>query len=280
VDRRFAYYPGCALHGSSREYDLATREVCRALGIELEELQGWICCGASSAHHLDTVLAVALPSHELKQAAEKDLPLLAPCALCFSRLRFALKGLEDPALRSRVEEVVGRIPAPPPVYHLLEVLAAADIPVERPLQFRAVCYYGCLLTRPPEIARMDDPENPMLMDRILNALGAEVIPWGFKTECCGAGLPLALPGLVYHLSRRILRQARDCGAEAIVVACPMCHSNLDLYQEEISRQYGEDLRLPVIYISQAVGLALNLPPERLGLDRHMADTRPLIKGRN
>jgi len=271
VAKSFTYYPGCALHSSAKEYDVSVRLVCQALGIELKEID-WICCGASSAHTISPLLSIALPAFGLKQAEGRGLPLLAPCALCFSRLKFAAQELARE--RTKVENALGeKFGKIPPVHHLLQVLAQEDIPVKKPLSgLRVACYYGCLLVRPSGVVQFDDVENPTMMDNLVSSLGAEAIPWAFKTECCGAGMSLPLPDMVQQLCYRILSQAKEEGSEVIVVACPMCHSNLDLYQR------GRD-SMPILYLSQLVGLALGFSPRQLLMDKHFVSPLPLLRGK-
>jgi heterodisulfide reductase subunit B len=131
------------------------------------------------------------------------------------------------------------------------------------------CYYGCLLVRPPKVVAFDRPEDPMSMDRMMTAAGAEAIAWNFKTECCGAAFSVTRTDLVARMSGRIVADASRRGAEAIVVACPMCQSNLDMRRPEINERLGQDNQVPVIFITQAIGLALGLAPTALGLQRHM-----------
>ena len=189
MNRAFAYFPGCSLKGSAREYDESTRLVCRALGIELREVPDWVCCGASSAHVENTLLATALSAHALVRASRMGLPLMSPCAMCFARFRQAALDLKDEALRQQVAQALEEeIKEIPPVVHLLQALEGLHIPVRQPLHgLKVACYYGCLLVRPVKVTGLDDPENPTVMDRMVTGLGAEAVPWAFKTECCGAG---------------------------------------------------------------------------------------------
>jgi heterodisulfide reductase subunit B len=148
----------------------------------------------------------------------------------------------------------------------LDKLKAA---VKEPLKsITAACYYGCLLTRPPAVVRFDDFEQPTSMEAVLAALGAKTVDWNSKTECCGAGMTMASEETVLDLSHRILSDAAQHGANCIVVACPMCHVNLDMKQAAIEQRYEEKLGLVVYYLSDLVGLALGLSPEQVGVNRH------------
>lgn len=268
---RVAYYPGCALEGSSREYDVSTRRVFQALGVELRDIPDWVCCGASSIHGRSVETAVGLPAHALKAASRMGLPLMAPCAMCFSRFRLAALELAHPETRASIEAALGEeIGELPQIVHPIQLLA--DIPPQARVQLdmKVACYYGCLLVRPPS-AGIDDQENPTIMDRVVAGWGATPVPWAFKTECCGAGMSLAHPAAVRRLSSLVLAQARQAGAEVVVVACPMCHANLDMYTDEKD--------IPVVYITQLVGLALGMTPEELMLDKHFISPLPLLRAK-
>jgi heterodisulfide reductase subunit B len=268
-----AYYPGCALHASAREYDISTRAVAGALGLELREIAGWRCCGATAAHQLSPQLATDLPLANLALAARDGYTTVtAPCAACFSRLRHAQ--VDAPELA----------PAGLQVQHLLATLLeggtdAIGRRVTRPLRgLRVACYYGCLLTRPPAVTGAAHPENPMEMERLIEALGGEPVAWSHKTECCGAGLALVQPDLVVRLTGRILADAQAAGAEALVVACPLCQHNLDARQEEAARA-AKLSPMPVFFFTQVMALAFGLDERAMGLDRLLVDPHPLLRMR-
>ena len=281
--RAFSYFPGCSLHSMAAEYDAANRLVARALDIELRELSDWTCCGASSAHATNKLLGYALPARNLGLAADTGLPLAVPCPSCYARLKSTAHDLGDGALRTSVEGVVGRsLAGETSVLPILATLQPEDVAAatRRPLAgLRVACYYGCLFVRPGAVTQFDDEENPQTMDRLLTAAGAETIDWAFKTECCGAAMGVPRPEVVRRLAGRILAAAKRQGADCIAVACPLCQSNLDQRQGEISRALGEEVRLPVIYFSQLLGLALGLPSAQLLFQRHLTDPRPLLRAK-
>lgn len=267
-----AYYPGCALHASAREYDLSARAVAAALGLRLQEIEGWRCCGATAAHQWSHRLAVELPLANLALAARGGFSTVtAPCVACFSRLRHAQS------------EAADRIPAGLRVQHLLHTLleggtAAIRSRVRRPLRgLRVACYYGCLLTRPPAVTGAAHPENPTEMEELVEALGAEAVSWSHKTECCGAAHALVRPDLVVDLVGRILADAQAAGAEALAVACPLCQHNLDVRQEEAGRA-AELSAMPVFFFTQLMALAFGLEGQA-ALDRLLVDPRPLLQMR-
>lgn len=274
----YGYYPGCALHGSSLEYDLSVREVCWGLGLELRELDDWNCCGASPAHWMGEELSLALCQRNINRAADAGLEVvMAPCAACYNRFRIALHTLQqDEGKRERVKEALGREPElGVRVVHLVELLHREIAPDFKPLKplsgLKVACYYGCLLLRPALVTSEPDPENPTQMEEVASRTGAEAIEWPQKTCCCGASAGVTDPSWTKELVSRIVGGAKRRGADLIVAACPLCQVNLDTRQG--------DLGVPVIYISQLVGLAMGKAPSDLGLDRHMVDPRPVLEAK-
>lgn len=274
---RIGYYPGCALHGSSNDYEQSVRACLKRLGVELHELDDWICCGATAAHSLNAKLATALPARNLAIAERDDLDdLLAPCPMCSMELIKAARSLSGrPSVQrdmSRIVEldVTGRTE----VLNLIQVFQRIGLErvkeaVTAPLgDVRAACYYGCLLLRPPQTLRFDDCERPASMEHVIEALGAQPVEWNFRTECCGAGMTMCNEETVLDLSHRILSDAAAHGANCIVVACPMCHVNLDMKQADIDRRHRVRHDMTVYYLSDLVGLAMGLDERDLGIDRH------------
>ena len=275
-----AYYPGCSLHGTSSELDRSFRASMTALGVELAEIPGWECCGNTAAHSASRLLATALPANELVKV-RRDMALESialPCAACFSRFAWSRHEIDnDPQLRREVELVVGRsVPTDATLLNLVDVyhdavgldrLAAHCV---RPLAgLRTAAYYGCLLTRPPKVTLAEDPEYPDHMDKVLTVLGARPVQWNYKTDCCGASLALCEADIVIELVRRIVADARDCGAEVIVTACPLCQVNLDSRQRDLRARQADWRPLPVVFLSQLVGHVVGVRDKDLGWNRHV-----------
>ncbi len=263
------FYPGCSMKGSAREYSESLLAVARALKRDLPEVPDWNCCGATAAHNLDPDLALALPARILAAAEKVGMEeVLVPCAACYSRLNVTRHELlEDDRL---APEDIGpgrsRLPRLGRVLNIIEWLAAIpdlESMFSSPSP-KVACYYGCLLVRPAAVVKFDRPEEPQSMDLLMKKLGAEPIDWAFKTECCGAGFSVSRTDLVAKLSGLILDDAVARGAEAVIVACPMCHLNLDMRRPHIEKRAGKKFHIPVIYITQAVGLAMGLKPKALG----------------
>jgi heterodisulfide reductase subunit B len=279
----YVFYPGCSLDSTAREYRLSTEAVARALGLDLPELSDWICCGSTSAHQSDPLLALALPAKNLLAASGKTMAVA--CAACYSRLKVANHRIANaPETRGQVASVLGAdYDGSTPVKHLLEIVrdeVGLDEIARRvrvPLTgLRVACYYGCLLVRPPDIMQFDDPENPTLLDQVVAAVGAEPLEWSHKTECCGANHSITKVEIVERLSHEILAMAHDSGADCIVTACPLCQLNLDMRQGDIEARFGDRLGLPVLYFTQLLGLALGLKPSELGLGSLIVDPMPML----
>ena len=281
---KYAYFPGCSLHSTASEYDRSTQAVCKELGIELEEIEDWNCCGATSAHSLDHTLSVALPLRNLAKAEAMGLDVIAPCAACFNRLKSADAAVKkDPELLRFMEEQAGiKYEGKVRVLSLLEAISklgdeAIKSHVKRELSgLKVACYYGCLLLRPPDVAQFDDPENPTSLDSIIGDTGAEPIEWPYRTECCGASLSISKSEVVVKLTHDILSMAKRAGANCIATACPLCQGNLDMRQEDVEGKYGEKFGLPIFYFTQLMGLAFGLWEGHLGLSRLMVDPDPVL----
>ncbi|OEU52508.1 MAG: disulfide reductase [Desulfobacterales bacterium C00003106] len=268
--RKVSYYPGCSLEGTARDYSESIHAVCRELGIDLEELEDWNCCGATAAHSIDHEASIELAGRNLTIAASKGQDLVVPCPLCFNRLKTAEKA------RSFYNQKTG-------ILDLADFMSRDDIldliesRVTRPLSgIKAVCYYGCMSSRPPGITDAAACENPTSMDRIMDRLGAEVIPWSYKTDCCGASHVIARQDIVLELVKRLYAKADAAGANCIVVSCQMCQANLDMYQEKICRKFETEYYLPIIYFTEMIGLAMAHRGVKTWFSRHFVEPDRLL----
>ncbi len=269
-------YPGCSLTGSSREYYESIVAISKALDIEIVEIPDWNCCGATAAHNLNKELSLSLPARNLALAEKEGLDtIIVPCAACYSRLSVVQHELhENPVLKARIKEILGMdYQGKSKILNVIQFIQqfGTDKIKEKlvnPLGFKVACYYGCLLVRPPKILNFDRPENPESMEAIMKSIGAEPIDWNYKTECCGAAMSVAKTSIVGKLSGQIVEDAAERGADAIIVACPMCHSNLDMRRPEIEKATGKKISIPVLYLSQAIGLSVGVNAKELGLFRH------------
>ena len=282
---KYAYFPGCSLSSSGYDYDLSFKFVARALGIDLVEVKDWVCCGASSAHATSHLLSVALPvlnlSHAEKDGFEK---LIAPCLACLSRFKAANLELEhDTNLKKQIHEVFDyKYQGKVNVYHPLEVFLEIGLEKIRErirkklIGLKVACYYGCVLTRPPKICQFDNVEDPQSMDSIVRTLGAQPIEWSFKTECCGVSMTLTRSDIVLKLSNDILREAKEAGANVIAVTCPLCQANLDGRQRQIEETYKTRYRIPILYITQLMGLAFGALPKEVGIQKLITSPQEVL----
>lgn len=285
---KYAYYPGCSLHATAADYQQSITAVFQKLAIELEEIDGWTCCGASAAHVFDPLLPLALPAKDLCKVERMGLEMLAPCAACYNRMRQASHRLrENQELRAKVNRVLGAdYQGRARVRHVSDVVvndygleAIGRLRQKDLAGLKAACYYGCLSARPPKIVGFDDPVDPSYLDRLIRALGGEAIEWPFKTECCGGSFSVSRKDVALKLTGDLLAEAKSRGAEAVVVDCPLCQLNLDFRQEEIEKRLATSLRLPVFYFTQLLGLGLGLGGEALALGKLNVDPFPLLEGK-
>ena len=282
---KYAYYPGCSLEGSGAEYAHASEAVLEALGVELEEIDDWVCCGATAAHATSHLLSIALPAISCAAAEKQSLDIMTCCTACHSRLKQTNQQVkDDPELQAQISEIIEEdYRGSSRVLHLTEVLArevgldAIKEKVRRPLKgLKVACYYGCLISRMPESLLGDKSEYPMLLDDLMGAVGAEPVDWPYKTECCGAALTLARQKTVIRLCADILQMAKENGADVMVVACPLCQANLDMYQSEAEKLRGERFGIPALYFVQLMGLAMGLDPKRICLNKAIVDPLPIL----
>ncbi len=270
------FYPGCSLKGSSREYNESVLALVHKFGIELKEINDWNCCGATAAHNLNKELSLALPARIIALAEQQGLDeILVPCAACYSRLASTLHELQEKdQLKSSISGIIGmELKASVKLINVIQfienyILPRLDGQVVKPFNHKVACYYGCLLVRPHKVLQFDREEDPQTMDAVMSKIGSTPLNWAFKTECCGAGLSVSRTDTVARLSGKIVMDAADRGAEAIIVACPMCHSNLDMRRADINKYNGIRSAIPVLYITQAIGMAVGIKHSELGLQRH------------
>ena len=274
------FYPGCSLKGSSREYAESVVALAGALDMPLQEIDDWNCCGASSAHAVDKDLALALPSRVLALAAAQGFDeLVVPCAACYNRLALSQHELsEKPALRDKIEQTIDLSLGQVRILNVLqwiEKYAPGKVKerLKTPFAKKVACYYGCLLVRPAQVLGFDRVEDPRTMDDLMAEAGATPVDWAFKTECCGGGMTIPATATIARLSADVLTDATSRGAEAVIVACPMCHANLDMRRREINKRLARPVDIPVLYITQALGLAVGLSPESLGVNRHFVPVK-------
>lgn len=286
---KLSYYPGCTLKNHAANFEASIHYSMKHLGVELEELDRWNCCGTVVSLAQDDVMRRLAPVRNLIRVREADASrVMTACAMCYNTLKRANDSVRaDPELRRRMNAFMydealsyeGDVE----VVHPLEVLREHQTDfrnvaarVVKPLAgLRVACYYGCLLVRPRSIA-FDNVENPVLLDELITALGGEAVDFSHKTECCGAYQTVDKPEIVADRTRQILDAARSQGAEAVAVSCPLCAFNLDQRQQVAHRLYHDFEGLPVVYFTQLMAIAFGCPEDVLKLDLHHHSPRPML----
>lgn len=277
---KYAFYPGCAGSTTAMEYNKSAVEVCAALGVELSELSDWSCCGASSAHSTNYTLSHALTARNLAIAEKEQLPMAAICPACFVRMKDTYRHVKEGTIpQSEISELIDKpYNASFDINHILDIIVnrvgldAVKKMVTKPLAgLRLVAYYGCYLVRPRELTGFDDTENPMLMDKLLSVLGADVLDWSGKVDCCGGSGSFTDKVMVRELTGKIADAAREVNADMIVAACGLCQANVE------SRQSGGKA-IPVVYFTELMGLAMGLNAGKW-FKKHLVNPLPVLKHR-
>ncbi len=288
---KYLYYPGCSLKGTSRGYEESVLAAFEALGVAVDELEDWNCCGATAYMAVDEMKAFALAARNLALAELQDgsehPTLIAPCSGCYLVLSKTQHYLQeysevsrmiDGALQAARLRYARTVHVRHPLDILINEIGVQEIArkVRQPLQgLKVASYYGCQIVRP--YAAFDDQVNPKTMDNLMQALGAETVDWPLKTRCCGGSLMGTLPEVGVPLSYILLKEALKRGADVVATACPLCQFNLECYQDKMSHQFKERIEIPVVYFTQLLGLALGVSERRLGMHRLLVPM-PTVRG--
>lgn len=283
--KEFAYFPGCSLEKMASSYHQSAMETSRKLGVTLKELEDWNCCGATTYSHVDELLAHTLSARNIAIAEKADLDMVAPCSACYKNTYFTNKYLqEDPDLADHInyalEEDDLSFSGKVRVKHLMDVFVE-DVGFEeikskvvKPLEgLRVAPYYGCQILRPRKNG--ENVENPDFFENLLLAVGAEPIDYALKAYCCGGSLILTSREAALNMCRNLLHNAADSGAVMIATVCPMCQINLECYQALVNQEFGTDFKMPIVYFTQLVGLALGITPKKLGIGKELISAASL-----
>lgn len=282
---QIGYYPGCSQEGTAKEYDKSLREILKVLDVDPTEIEDWSCCGATSAHVTSHKLSLALSARNLALAEKQGLKeIFAPCAACYNRLISSKNELQNHPeqkneIETIIEEKINNIPEVYNIVNFFQKIGKEKIAEKKKFDLKnlkAACYYGCLLVRPKDV-NADDSEQPNSMEEIVSATGAQAVDWNFKLECCGAAHSIARREIVLDLSKKILDDAKKHGANVVVVACPMCHTNLDMRQKNIISKFEGYKEIPVLYLSEIIGLSLGFDKKQLGIDKHFIEFNLPVK---
>ncbi len=289
---RYAFFPGCTLESAAGELKIATQKTCERLGIELEEIKGWACCGAAQIQDIDDFLGVAVNARNIALAEAQGFDkILTVCNTCTLMLRTAKKRLdEDAELRAKVNEALAEsgleYKGTCEITHYLWVLVQdyglekLREQVKRPLRGLTVAnFYGCHILMPPDVMGFENSRNPQSMEMLAEALGAENADFEQRLACCGFHS-------IYPAEREALLSngvscltAKDAGADCLVTPCPLCHMALDMWQADAQKKYAADITMPTLHVPQLVGLALGFSPKEMAINRHMVGAVKMLEQR-
>ena len=289
---RYLYYPGCSMDSSAKSYRESLEAISGLLDLDLAEIDDWNCCGATEYLGISRTPAYALIARNLALAekhANGSRTLVAPCSACFLNLSKADHAMsETPWFGDRVNEALaagglhydaGSLK----IRHLLDVIVhevgldAVRAKVTRPLKgLKLAPYMGCMVPRPDYDGRWENHEYPREFDRLLAALGAEVVDFPLKTDCCGGHMAQISPPTAFEMIRRLVDTATRAGADMMVALCPMCQMNIDLFQREMNGFFQTDYQMPIVFFTQVIGIAFGMDPEAVGFGREIVDARPAL----
>lgn len=285
--REYLYYPGCSLHSSGKSYDESSRAVAAALGAKFVELEDWNCCGATAYMGIKELTAFTISARNLALAEQKSGEIVAPCSGCYVGLNKTNNYLKEfPEVQNKVNAALSEgeltYNGTVKVRHLLDVFTR-DIGTEKVKQFvvkpltglKVGCYYGCQIVRPRN--EIDDPECPVTMEALMKACGATPLDFAMKAFCCGGALMGTEEQIGLRLIKNLLHSASRSGIKILVTPCPLCQMNLDAYQDRASKKYKMDIKIPVLYFTQLIGLALGIEPKKLGIGREIVSATEVLK---
>jgi succinate dehydrogenase / fumarate reductase cytochrome b subunit len=288
---RVAYYKGCLASLSAKELDTSTQALAPKVGLELVELESVTCCGAGDIHEAEPDYYLHLNARILAHAEAVGCDtLLTICNVCTLNLRQANWQLKnDEALRTRVSENLQRVGVPPysgavEVRHLLWEIAEGEgyellkQAAHRGLKgLKIAPFYGCQILRPSKLLGYDDPDRPTSLERIIEACGGEAIDYPAKIKCCGFPIIQAREETALGELIQPIEQAKDAGADAMVTPCPLCHLSLDAWQSKLKAATGKDFRMPILHLSQLVGVAAGFQEAELKFKRHVVSVEPMLE---
>jgi len=286
---KISYYPGCTLKNHAKNFEDSTICSLKTIGVEVEELDRWNCCGTVFSLTTDDLIHHIAPIRNLIRVKEANYDkVMTVCAMCYNTLKRANERVKsDPdsleILNNFMDREEIKYEGDVKIFHLLEFLKN-EITFEniakqivKPLKkLKIASYYGCLLVRPKEIG-FDDMENPTILEDLMTVLGADSIDFPYKTECCGAYQTVNNPGIVAERTYHILSSAQDQGAEIVVVSCPLCAFNLDQRQKVTAEKYPTFKNIPVLYFTQPLAISLGCPEETLRFDLNFIDPQPVLR---
>jgi len=272
-----SYYPGCTAHSTAIEYEKSIEAVLKILGISIKEIEDWNCCGSGPAKNISEDLVINLSARNIKIAEQIGKDLLVPCAGCFNSLKKSEYALKDNNKKSEIEDILNfKFQGNINIQYILDLFLDLGIEkikenVKKELSnIKAVCYYGCAILRPSEVVEFDNPENPTSIDKLMEAIGVEVLKWPCKVDCCGGDAALTNPDLAKKLIGKLVDYAKEAGANCIVTSCGLCQANIDTKQDNSDP-------LPVLYFTELIGEAFQVPESKDWWKKHIIDPSNLFK---
>ncbi len=284
--KKFAYFPGCSLEKIALSYNNSSVETSKILGVELQELEDWNCCGATTYFHVDQLLAYTLTARNLAMAEKEGLDLVAPCSACYKNAYFTNKYFkDDPDVAEHInyalEEDDLQFNGDINVHHIMDIyvneVGVEEIKekVKKPLEgLKVAPYYGCQIVRPRKNG--EEIENPQFFEDLVKAMGAEAVDFPERLRCCGGSLIMTSRTAALDMVKVLLKSAVDSGADVIATACPLCQVNLECYQLQVNEEFGTDFNMPVTYFTQLLGLALGMPKKKLGIGKELVSAAPIF----
>ncbi len=284
--KKFAYFPGCSLEKIALSYNNSSMETSKILGVELQELEDWNCCGATTYFHVDQLLAYTLTARNLAMAEKEGLDLVAPCSACYKNAYFTNKYFKaDPDVAEHInyalEEDDLQFNGNINVHHIMDIYVnevgfdAIKEKVKKPLEgLKVAPYYGCQIVRPRKNG--EEVENPQFFEDLVSAMGAEAVDFPERLRCCGGSLIMTSRHAALDMVRVLLKSAVDSGADVIATACPLCQVNLECYQLQVNEDFGTDFKVPVVYFTQLLGLALGMSKKKVGIGKELVSAAPIF----
>ena len=284
--KKFALFPGCSLEKMASSYLKSSVQTTQRFGIELQEIEDWNCCGATTYSYIDELLANTLVARNLAIAEKEGLDFVAPCSACYKNAYFANKYIkEDPDLSEHINYALEQddlqFQGSIEVYHIIDIFSDEIGPakikekVTNPLSgLKVAPYYGCQIVRPRKNG--EELEDPQFFEEIISAMGAEPVNFADRLRCCGASLIMTSRHAALDMVRILLYNAVSSGADVIATACPLCQVNLECYQTQVNEEFGTDFAVPVLYFTQLMGLALGMSRRQLGIGSELVSVAPIF----
>ncbi|MDO5045719.1 8-methylmenaquinol:fumarate reductase membrane anchor subunit [Campylobacter sp.] len=284
MQNEYAFFPGCVLSQAAKESKISLEAIAPILGIKLNEIKGWSCCGASQTQDVDPLAALVANARNLALSEQMGMPMLTTCSTCLLVLTRAKQAL-DAGQKDRINTFLAKgnmsYKGTAEVTSLLWVLAQnvdnIKKNVKKPLSnLKVAPFYGCHSIRPESNLGFESSVNPKSFETVINALGAKVVPFAKRLDCCGFHASYPAENSVKKMTSDIVNDADKNEADCIVTPCPLCQMQLDIYQDKAQDHTNSEARVPIVHLSQLVGLAFGLSNDELGMNHNIIDATKLI----